>query len=56
MVTFGTHLFNTGPLGSVYPSSTGGVGGGNLDTNGGFGGGYSWAIKLGVANLTLSGY
>ena len=56
MVTFGTHLFNTGPPGSVYPSSTGGVGGGNLDTNGGFGGGYSWAIKLGVANLTFSGY
>ena len=53
-MTFGTHLFNTGPPGSVYPSSIGGVGGGNLDTNGGFGGGYSWAIKLGVVKADLS--
>ena len=56
MVTFGTHLCDIGPPGSVYLSSTGGGGGGNQDTNGGFGGGYSWAIKLGVVNLTLLGY
>ena len=54
MVTFGTHLFIIGPPGSVYLSYTGGVGGGNLDTNGGCGGGYSWAIKLGVVKADLS--